>query len=203
MLEKIINFSGKSNLPRSRRLMIDVFKQFQTFQKDNVILSFRGEVSFELVKAMLDNVETRLDAIEPVLKTRKKVFNVLVEAYQNLCHHIETGKDLAAIDQGKMAIMSLSFNNKAYQVSTGNFIMNHAIPKLEQWLNEINAKDEKSLRDLYKEVLNNETFSKKGGGGLGFIDISRKSGSKMEFKFHKINKEYSFFEFNIKIPKEN
>lgn len=183
--------------------MIDVFKQFQTFQKDNVILSFRGEVSFDLVKAMLDNVELRLDVIEPKLKTRKKVFNVLVEAYQNLCHHIETGTELALIDQGKMAMMLLNYDKNCYNIVTGNYIMNHAIPKLENWLNTINSQDEKSLRDLYKEVLNNETFSKKGGGGLGFIDISRKSGSKMEFKFHKISKDYSFFEFKIKVPKEN
>lgn len=183
--------------------MIDVFKQFQGFKKDNVILSFRGEVSFELVKAMLDNVETRLDVIEPILKTRKKIFNVLVEVYQNLCHHIETGENLEAIDQGKMAVMTLSYDQKFYNVSTGNYIMNHSVAELDNWLKEINYQDEKSLRNLYKEILNNETYSKKGGGGLGFIDISRKSGSKMEYKFHKINNEYSFFEFNIKVPKEN
>ena len=182
--------------------MIDIFQQFQVFQRENVIVSFRGEVSFELVKAILDNVESRLMKIEPELKVRKKVVNVLIEAYQNLCHHIETGEDLKAVDQGKMGLMLLNYDAKNYYVATGNFIMNHAIPKLESWLNEINSKDEKELRMLYKEVLNNETFSKKGGGGLGFIDISRKSGSKMEFKFHKQNKDYSFFEFRIKVSRK-
>ena len=63
--------------------MIDIFKQFEVFQKENVIVSFRGEVSFELVKAILDNVEYRLVKIEPELKVRKKVINVLIE----VCSH--------------------------------------------------------------------------------------------------------------------
>lgn len=183
--------------------MIDIFQQYEVFHKDNVMLSYRGEISFDLVKSMLDNVELRLEGIEPSLKTKKKVFNVLVECFQNLSHHIENSEsDLNAIDRGKMAVLQVWYDKKNYYVSTGNHILNEAIPKLEAWLKEINSRDEKSLRALYKEVLNNETFSKKGGGGLGFIDITRKSGSKMGFKFHQINKVYSFFEFNVKIPKE-
>ena len=183
--------------------MIDIFQQYEVFHKDNVMLSYRGEISFDLVKSMLDNVELQLEGTEPSLKTKKKVFNVLVECFQNLSHHIENSEsDLNAIDRGKMAILQVWYDKKNYYVSTGNHILNDAIPKLESWLKEINSRDEKSLRALYKEVLNNETFSKKGGGGLGFIDITRKSGSKMVFKFHQINKVYSFFEFNVKIPKE-
>lgn len=183
--------------------MIDIFQQYEGFHKENVMLSYRGEISFDLVKSMLDNVEARLEQQESSLKTKKKVFNVLVECFHNLSHHIESSEvDLSAIDRGKMAVLQVWYDKKNYYVSTGNHILNDAVPKLEAWLKEINSRDDKSLRALYKEVLNNETFSKKGGGGLGFIDITRKSGSKMGFKFHKVNKTYSFFEFNVKIPKE-
>ena len=58
-------------------------------QDNNIMLSFKGEVSFDLVKSVLDIIEGRLERMEDNPKTKKKVFNVLVECLQNLCHHIE------------------------------------------------------------------------------------------------------------------
>ena len=52
---------------------------------------------------------------------------------------------------------------------------------------------------MYQEILNNEGFSQKGGGGLGMIDIVRKSGQKLEFNFQNINENFSFFSLHIKI----
>jgi hypothetical protein len=36
-------------------------------------------------------------------------------------------------------------------------------------------------------------LSEKGGAGLGFIDIARKTGNKLEFHFLPIDEESSFF----------
>ena len=58
-------------------------------------------------------------------------------------------------------------------------------------------KDE--LREYYVNTLSNESFSDKGGGGLGMIDIARKSGQKFEYSFTPINNIYSFFSLIIKI----
>ena len=55
------------------------------------------------------------------------------------------------------------------------------------------------LKVYYKEVLNNGEMSAKGGGGLGMIDIARKSGKKLEYKFDPIDNSYSFFSLNIKV----
>ena len=44
-------------------------------------------------------------------------------------------------------------------------------------------------------------MSKKGGAGLGFIDIARKSGNKLEYHFEKINDDYYFFIINSQISK--
>jgi hypothetical protein len=39
----------------------------------------------------------------------------------------------------------------------------------------------------------------KGGGGLGMIDIARKTGQKLNFDFAPVDDKYSFFSLNIKI----
>ena len=129
----------------------------------------------------------------------------MVEILQNLSHHIEAAEsNNTIIDQGKTALLHIWANDNNYTVSTGNYIPNENVSKLKAWLEEINkvAQDKVALRDLYKKVLNNNTFSAKGGGGLGFIDIARKSGQFLEFGFKPIDDKWSFFSFQINIPKE-
>ena len=55
------------------------------------------------------------------------------------------------------------------------------------------------LKEYYKAVLNNGEMSLKGGGGLGMIDIARKTGEKLNFSFSPVDDTYSFFSLNIKI----
>ena len=58
------------------------------------------------------------------------------------------------------------------------------------------------VKGYYKELIKSSELSDKGGAGLGFVDIARKSGHKLEFDFEKVNEEYSFFSFKTKISKE-
>lgn len=190
--------------PTSDHAMVDVFRLYERMQDNNIMLSFKGEVSFDLVKSVLDIIEGRLDRMEDNQKTKKKVFNVLVECLQNLCHHIEVSSVEADFGNhsGKTAILMIWTDDEAYHVATGNYIVAENVVKLKEWLNQINSVSRDELRTLYKEILNNNTFSKKGGGGLGFIDIARKSGQKLDFNFKKIDDNISFFSFQINILKE-
>jgi hypothetical protein len=42
-------------------------------------------------------------------------------------------------------------------------------------------------------------MSLKGGGGLGMIDIARKTGEKLEYDFLEIDNKVSFFTLIIKV----
>jgi hypothetical protein len=64
---------------------------------------------------------------------------------------------------------------------------------------KINLLSIEELKDYYIETLNNEAFSGKGGGGLGMIDIARKSGQKIEYTFHPVDESYSFFSLMIHV----
>jgi hypothetical protein len=170
---------------------------------NNIMLTFKGEVTFDLINSMLKIIESRLDMIEGDLKTRKKVYNVLVECLQNLVHHIDTidpGED-ASPYHSKTALLMITTSTDGYHVVTGNYIMNDKIEKLKDWLDEINSVSPEELRELYKKILNDTGFSPKGTAGLGFIDIARKSGQKLIYAFQPVNDRYSFFSFQITIPK--
>ena len=73
------------------------------------------------------------------------------------------------------------------------------IDSLKNRLERINAMSREDLKTYYKEVLSNGVMSEKGGGGLGMIDIARKSGSKLEFVFSPVDEKYSFFSLSIKV----
>jgi len=58
------------------------------------------------------------------------------------------------------------------------------------------------LKELYKEIIKNTTISEKGGAGLGFVDMARKSGGKLEFEFPEMNTEYCFFCLKVNVPRD-
>jgi hypothetical protein len=166
--------------------------------KDEVLFLFKGEVTNTLVADSLDKIEAQIEKAPS--KARKKIFNVLVEAMQNLFHHSSDLPEVSENDvKGKYAICILSKNSIGYHIITGNFVNEKQKAFLHKHLSHINTLDKEELKMLYKEILDNQEFSDKGGGGLGMVDIARKSGSKLDFEFHNYIKNYYFFSLNINI----
>ena len=52
---------------------------------------------------------------------------------------------------------------------------------------------------MYKFILNHQRISAKGGGGLGLVDIARKTGKKMIYNFYPYNEKYVFFDLTIQV----
>jgi len=166
--------------------------------KDEVLFLFNGEVNSTLIADSLDKIEDQLEAVKS--KIRKKIYNVLVECMQNLFHHSETLPAKPGFETtGKYAACILSKNSVGYHITTGNFINHKQKEFLSKHLSHINTLDRDALKELYKEILNNQEFSDKGGGGLGMVDISRKSGSKLDYSFHEYKDNFYFFSLSINI----
>lgn len=178
-----------------------IFELYKTMEKDNTILSFKGVVTSELLTSVLHIMESKLDHLEESPKTKKKVYNVLVECLQNLYHHNEEIREKDGIDLvfSKSALLLISKNDSNYQVQTGNYILKDNSTQLKQKLDDINSLDKYELRALYKSILNDGELSNKGTAGLGMIDIARKSGNKLEYDFLSIDEKFDFFCLNVKI----
>jgi len=171
---------------------------FSNQNKEDVLFLFNGEVSSTLIADSLDIIEAKLD--ETSSKSKKKIYNVLVEALQNLYHHSSIlPEDPNHAEKGKYAICILGKNEIGYHILTGNFVNDKQKAFLTKHLSHINQLDKEELKDLYKEILDNQQFSEKGGGGLGMVDIARKSGSKLDFNFYNYSDNYYFFSLNVNI----
>ncbi|MCG3164778.1 MAG: hypothetical protein POELPBGB_00537 [Bacteroidia bacterium] len=183
------------------KLMIDIYDLYNKMEVNNIMLSFKGDITSELMTSILHIMESRLENLKEEPKVKKKVYNVLVECLQNLYHHIDEvpAEHVDKNNSGRSAIFMIGIGDNHYSIVTGNYMLTSKVADFKQRLERINSMSSDDLKSLYKEILNNDQLSSKGGGGLGMIDIARKTGEKLNFNFVEINNKYSFFSLNIKV----
>ena len=87
-------------------------------------------------------------------------------------------------------------------LNTPNNILNENIHGLKRRLDEVNSLNKEELKEYYKRVLNNGEMSLKGGGGLGMIDIARKTNEILDYYFLEIDNKLSFFTLVIKVSNQ-
>ena len=180
-------------------MSFDINEYYSKLNEGDILLAYKGSITSDLISNVLEVVEAKLDDLSEVPKVRKKVYNVLVESLQNLYHHIDELPDLLhdSFDPrfGVLVIARVDVN--VYKISTGNFINSNKIKFLKDKIDKINSLSQDELKDMYKFILNHQKLSAKGGGGLGLVDIARKTGNKLEYSFGNYNNEYYFFNLDI------
>lgn len=185
--------------------MLDIFDFYDKMEKHNIMLSFKGDITSELLTSILQIMESKMENLDESPKMRKKVYNVLVECLQNLYHHMDEVPNIDDPDlPNRSAIFMIGKVEDDYRIITGNYMYSQHVSKLKDRIDTVNGMDKDELKAYYKETLNNGEMSAKGGGGLGMIDIARKSGEKLGYDFQPIDNDCSFFTLNIKIsPNKN
>lgn len=150
------------------------------------VLYFKGNVDSEVINKALDLVEGKLFATRENPRVRKKVYNVLVESLQNMYHHadlIPRGYHASRADRFGLVVMEKL--NQGYRVTTCNFVAALRVKELEEKLTRINRSTAEEIKELYKDILNHQEITEKGLGGLGLLDIARKTGHRLDFRFRK------------------
>lgn len=177
---------------------LDIKDYYQRTLSDAVVMAYKGAASGDLLNGMMSVVQTRLEDLEPKSGLKKRVFSILVEMLQNIYHHFGD-LDAEQVHEDDSIVFLLWKNESGYVIITGNYVFNSDMLVLKQRIDNTNALSPEELKAKYREVLDNQTFSDKGGAGLGIIDIARKSGGKLEYDFKYCNDKYSFFSLTVKI----
>lgn len=180
-------------------MSFDLIEYYENLNTGDVLLSHKGGITSDLISNVLEEVEAKMDELNETSKIRKKVYNVLVESLQNLYHHIEElPAELKDMYDPKFGILVVKrLDNNTYKITTGNFLTAGKIKLLKDKIEKINSLSKDELKDMYKFILNHQKLSAKGGGGLGLVDIARKTGNKLEYKFENYNNDYYFFNLDV------
>lgn len=182
---------------------IDINTFYSEMKNENIILSYKGDISQELISSLYPIIENRLEEEVDDQKRRKKIFHVLVECLQNILHHMETFRSSAEFELMKGNVsgqfMMTRRGDGGYNIFTGNFILNKNFNVLKERIDKVNSMDSNELKAFYLGSLSTSELSEKGGAGLGIIDMARKSENKLEYKIHQLSDVYSFFTLAVKI----
>jgi len=169
-----------------------VYDFYASMKAHEIKLVYEGKVTHQITKAFIALAEAQMEEKEETLKVQRTVFHVMVECLQNISRHADEYDTDEIVYSGK-GIFMVSNTNEAYCISTGNAILNEKIPSLEKMLEHINDLNDLELKELYVKQMREGRLSEKGGAGLGFIDIRRKTGQKLDYHFLPFSEKVSFF----------
>ncbi len=172
-----------------------IYDLHQTMIDHHLILVYEGEFTQEITKSVLAMAERNMDSTGEESSIKRKVFNVMVECLQNIVKHADHN------NQDNAAVFLIGRSDDSYIITSGNPIQQSEIEGLKQKLENINNLDKDGLKELYKDIIKNTQISDKGGAGLGFVDMARKSGQPLEFEFVDLDNGGAFFCLKCSIPR--
>jgi len=200
--EKMITKVNRGVAVDTEQKNVNSFDLYNRIYNENILLMYKGAITFDLVTSVIETLDRKVANIESDKKVQKMFYSAAVECIHNLYHHMEEVKgrfsEISEYD-AKSGLITVIAKEKYYNILTGNFIPTKHTYGLKEKIDEVNTMDKMGLRTLYKETLSNGEFSEKGTAGLGLIQLARKTGEKLNYKFDKVNSEYSYFTFQIKI----
>lgn len=159
-----------------------------------IIVSHIGELDQDKVNTISSMVETQMENLGVSKSAIKKIFNIVIEALQNICLHGE--KDNNGY---QMTYFIIGKSNNEFKIYSGNIVTNQNAESLNKRLNAVKSLSDTELKKRYLDVLSNGELSAKGGAGLGFLTIALKSQNNIDFDFEMLNKEYSLFSLQSKV----
>ncbi len=167
-----------------------IYNLFKDMINYNINYGYRGLFTRAVTDGFISFAQSIFELADVSRKMKKRVFYILVECVQNITRHQEIPDEDPPESEGIFFIQSF---NELYNISQGNLIVNDHIDSLKEKLDNINKLDKDELKTYYQTVLRETVISSKGGAGLGLIEIARKSGNKIRFRFDPVDNKYSYF----------
>lgn len=166
---------------------------YESLLQHQVLLLYKSDFSQESMMPLIDMMENNLAGKGSSQLLHKKVLYVLIELFQNIMKHAAT------VGERQEGILLISATAKGYELCTGNFLDNKGREALQEHLDRLNLLDEEELKQLYRKELIGAQSRRKGGAGLGLIEIARYSNNKFQYSFLPVDNSVSFFSLGITI----
>jgi len=167
-----------------------IYPLFMDMIHNKINYGFRGLFNNEVSDGLIEFANGLFDQSDINKKLRKRVVYIMVECVQNITRHQEMPKEEL---RGKDGIFLIQSIGDVFNITQGNMVQNNKIEPLSKKLENINHLSSEELKTLYTTILSESELSEKGGAGLGLIEIARKSGNRIKYRFERYDDEYSLF----------
>ena len=170
--------------------LIDVH---ENFNRNSYTLSFKGDFDQENLLSLLSILKSGMSET----KTRIKLYGVMVELLQNIVKHADNKEGYTG---WKAGVFYIKEHADRFSLLAGNYVAKEKSAALSARIERIDSMDNTGLSKEYNKILfnfNNDPIST----GLGFIDIRRKSGSKIEYSIVDAGGGRDFFMAKVDVMK--
>ncbi len=162
------------------------------------ILSYRGPLSFSTIDWLLSEFKVAAEDHDLTFKTYKRMISLMIEALENVTKYtekVECNGDLKASDFCPNC--QITCNDSSIELMTQNPVKTSDVTLLRTRIDEVNNHSRDELKELYKSTITNGEFTSSGGAGLGFIEMAKTTGNKLEYHFENLSKGYSLYTLRV------
>lgn len=162
------------------------------------ILSYRGPLSFSTIDWLLSEFKVAAEDHDLTFKTYKRMISLMIEALENVTKYtekVDCDEDLNA--SGFCPNCQITCNDSSIELMTQNPVRTRDVPPLRTRLDEVNSHSKEQLKQLYMTTITNGEFTSSGGAGLGFIEMAKTTGNKLEYHFENLSKGYTLYTLRV------
>ncbi len=180
---------------------MDIFKQYREMCHKNIILSFKGAITQEVLVDLGEIIKNNVGDLKHQPKVVKRVFSIFIEVAQNILHHSAEKVAVDGKEERGSGILIVSETPSAFEIVSGNLISNSNSKSIEESCKLINSLDREGLKKAFMQKIKEPFEEGSKGAGLGLLDIARKSENKIGFQTERVDDTHSFFILSVKIQK--
>ena len=166
-------------------------------KEDNIIfLTYGGTFTQSLIAGMTGVLEKEVEEAELSMKISNNIFVVFIELAQNVMNYSKKVKSQNILDPKGLIFVGKKEEN--YFVCSQNIISKEDRERIEPRLKSIQNATDEAIKKLYKEVRRSGKESHEKGGGLGLLEIAKKS-QQIEYHFQDLQNDKFYYKICVTI----
>jgi hypothetical protein len=183
-------------------MAFDVAAYFDVLSESGIFLLYhKGEITEKTSTNLLNELEKRSQEVGLSRGILKKVSHIFIESVQNLYHH--SYKEAVDKYPPNYGIIQIKIMHDDIIIRSANIVTEQTKRFLKKRIDQLNILTIEQITKLYKIILNETSLSEKGGGGLGLIDIIKRTKNKINYSFKPVNGNLFFYIFEAKMNLNN
>lgn len=174
-----------------------LFDIYETLNREQILLSYLGEVTPELTNSVLKSVKRDNNAYTDKIPVKKKIYNIIVESLENIYKHFDVKEKITA-----PSIFLFGTQADHYYIISGNYVYTETGERLKETIDELNSLDREKMRKKYRTALLqsvDENGREINAAGIGLIDMALKSENKLEYQFRHASDGITFFTLIVRV----
>ena len=176
-----------------------MYSFYKKFEEEEISFAYFGVISDVITDMLIDLSDNYLLKSKDSKKLSRKASFLIAESFQNIIRHGVLKKEDITDYQYKKDFFMITVHENRFIISTTNVIENKNISSLEDKITRINSLNKEELKALQMEILTDTSLSDKGGAGLGLIEMVRRSGLPLLYKFIPLTEGYSIIVLKLEM----